>query len=105
MYAYTATGITDHKNSRYTQFIGMLLRPSVDSLHEAVRRLGSGTSIDLDGDDTSNATATATVTANNNNVDAADEISSATVNSIASSAVFGANTTNDEGGGGGKIDR
>lgn len=41
IYTYTATGITDHKNSRYTQFIGLLMRPSVDSMHEVVRRLGA----------------------------------------------------------------
>ena len=41
LYAYTATGITDHKASHYTQFIGLLMRPSVDSLHEVVRRLGA----------------------------------------------------------------
>ncbi len=73
LYAYTATGIFDHKSSRcatcgththththcymhhltalsnfhrYTQFIGLLLRPSVDSLHDVVRRLGSATDLD-----------------------------------------------------------
>lgn len=47
LYAYTSTGITDHKASHYTQFIGLLMRPSVDSLHEVVRRLGAP---DLDED-------------------------------------------------------
>ena len=41
VYAYTASGLTDHKNSRYTQFVGFLMRPSVDSMHEVVRRLGN----------------------------------------------------------------
>jgi hypothetical protein len=26
LYAYTSTGLTDHKASHYTQFIGVLLR-------------------------------------------------------------------------------
>lgn len=47
VYAYTSTGITDHKNSRYTQFIGILMRPSVDSLQEIVKRLGT---TDMDDD-------------------------------------------------------
>ena len=36
IYAYTATGLTDHKSSRYTQFIGILLRPSVEAMHEVM---------------------------------------------------------------------
>lgn len=41
LYAYTSTGITDHKNSHYTQFIGLLLRPSIEMLHAAMRRLAN----------------------------------------------------------------
>ena len=56
VYAYTASGITDHKASRYTQFIGLLLRPSVDAMHEIVKRLGSpGGDEDLEGNDNSAA--------------------------------------------------
>jgi hypothetical protein len=32
LYLYTGTGLTDHKNSRYTHLVGLLLRPSVESL-------------------------------------------------------------------------
>ena len=41
VYLYTSSGITDHKNSHYTQFIGILLRPSVETLGAAMRRLGN----------------------------------------------------------------
>ena len=47
LYVYTSAGITDHKNSHYTQFIGCLLRPSVDTLATIMRRLGS---TDVDDD-------------------------------------------------------
>ena len=46
LYAHTGTGLTDHKNSRYTQFIGMLLRPSVESMHAFVKKLGNPTDTD-----------------------------------------------------------
>ena len=41
IYINTSTGITDHKNSHYTQFIGVLMRPSVETLGAAMRRLGN----------------------------------------------------------------
>merc|ERR1719317_554961 len=41
LYLYTSSGITDHKNSHYTQFIGILMRPSVETLGAAMRRLGN----------------------------------------------------------------
>ena len=47
LYMYTSSGITDHKNSRYTHLVGLLLRPSVDSLHDIVMRIGG---VDLDED-------------------------------------------------------
>ena len=46
LYVYTSAGITDHKNSHYTQFIGCLLRPSVDTLATIMRRLGSSEAMD-----------------------------------------------------------
>ena len=48
LYVYTSAGITDHKNSHYTQFIGCLLRPSVDTLATIMRRLGSSEAMDDD---------------------------------------------------------
>ncbi|CAB4067941.1 unnamed protein product [Lepeophtheirus salmonis] len=53
IYAYTSTGITDHKNSRYTQFIGMLLRSSMDTLNAFSRRLCDAENAELvdDGDE------------------------------------------------------
>ena len=56
LYVYTSAGITDHKNSHYTQFIGCLLRPSVDTLAQIMRRLGTSDPMDDDvsvNDDTS----------------------------------------------------
>ena len=47
VYMYTSSGITDHKNSRYTHLVGLLLRPSVESLHDIVMRIGG---VDLDDD-------------------------------------------------------
>ena len=47
LYMYTSSGITDHKASRYTHLVGLLLRPSVDSLHDIVMRIGG---VDLDED-------------------------------------------------------
>ena len=41
IYLNTHSGITDHKNSHYTQFIGVLMRPSVETLGAAMRRLGN----------------------------------------------------------------
>ena len=48
IYAYTSTGITDHKNSRYTQFIGVLLRPSTDVLSAMMKKLGNAEEMDED---------------------------------------------------------
>ena len=56
LYVYTAAGITDHKNSHYTQFIGTLLRPSVDTLATIMRKLGTSDTAEDDvsvADDTS----------------------------------------------------
>ncbi len=47
LYLYTGTGLSDHKNSRYTHLVGLLLRPSVDSLQDIVMRIGG---VDLDDD-------------------------------------------------------
>ena len=48
LYVYTATGISDHKNSHYTQFIGTLLRPSVETYANVMRRLGSAEAMEDD---------------------------------------------------------
>ena len=48
LYVYTGAGISDHKNSHYTQFIGCLLRPSVETLHAVMRRLGSSDALEDD---------------------------------------------------------
>ena len=48
LYVYTGAGISDHKNSHYTQFIGCLLRPSVETLHAVMRRLGSSEALEDD---------------------------------------------------------
>ncbi len=48
LYVYTSAGITDHKNSHYTQFIGCLMRPSVETLAAVMRRLGSSEAMDED---------------------------------------------------------
>ena len=44
----TSTGISDHKNSHYTQFIGTLLRPSVETYANVMRRLGSAEAMEDD---------------------------------------------------------
>ena len=36
LYAYTSTGITDHKASHYTQFIGVLLRWGLNFLENKI---------------------------------------------------------------------
>ena len=48
LYVYTSSGISDHKNSHYTQFIGCLLRPSVETLAAVMRRLGSSEAMEDD---------------------------------------------------------
>jgi hypothetical protein len=48
LYVNTSSGISDHKNSHYTQFIGCLLRPSVETLAAVMRRLGSNDVLDDD---------------------------------------------------------
>ena len=48
LYVYTGAGISDHKNSHYTQFIGCLLRPSVETLANVMRRLGSAEALEDD---------------------------------------------------------
>ena len=48
LYVYTGAGISDHKNSHYTQFIGCLLRPSVETLASVMRRLGSSEALEDD---------------------------------------------------------
>lgn len=48
LYVYTSSGISDHKNSHYTQFIGCLLRPSVETLAGIMRKLGSTDALDDD---------------------------------------------------------
>ena len=48
LYVYTSSGISDHKNSHYTQFIGCLLRPSVETLASVMRRLGSAEALEDD---------------------------------------------------------
>ena len=48
LYVYTGAGISDHKNSHYTQFIGCLLRPSVETLASVMRRLGSSDAMEDD---------------------------------------------------------
>lgn len=48
LYVHTSTAISDHKNSHYTQFIGCLLRPAVDTLAAVMRRLGSNEVLDED---------------------------------------------------------
>ena len=48
LYVYTSSGISDHKNSHYTQFIGCLLRPSVETLATVMRRLGTSEALDDD---------------------------------------------------------
>ena len=46
LYVYTSAGVFDHKSSHYTQFIGCLLRPSVDTLAAVMRRLGSSDALE-----------------------------------------------------------
>ncbi len=48
LYVYTSAGISDHKTSHYTQFIGCLLRPSVETLAAVMRKLGSTDGLDDD---------------------------------------------------------
>ena len=48
LYVYTSSGISDHKNSHYTQFIGTLLRPSVETYANVMRRLGSAEAMEDD---------------------------------------------------------
>jgi len=51
VYAYTSTGLTDHKNSRYTQFVGMLLRPSVDAMTDVAKHIAAADDWDVAADD------------------------------------------------------
>ena len=48
LYVYTSSGISDHKNSHYTQFIGCLMRPSVETYANVMRRLGAAESLEDD---------------------------------------------------------
>ena len=48
LYVYTSSGISDHKNSHYTQFIGCLMRPSVETYANVMRRLGAAETLEDD---------------------------------------------------------
>ena len=48
LYIMTSSGISDHKNSHYTQFIGCLMRPSVETYANVMRRLGAAESLEDD---------------------------------------------------------